>query len=183
MRKIVTLVGTRFPPHQIAQVASKIGRNLSDRGFIGRSGGAIGMDQAWMLDYNCELSEIYRPDDKCNGINVTKFENFYEAEEMVKLIIPHFEYLDFYSQWLHVRNAYQVLGRDLKTPSDFLLCYAEVRNKVVQGGTRTAVVLARKHGIPVYNLIDDEVAIKWCDKFDIKYTPESKKINDLSFLE
>ncbi|ADQ52943.1 DprA-like DNA recombination-mediator protein [Aeromonas phage PX29] len=181
MKKIATLVGTRFPPSQIAGIASKIGRNLSDKGFIGRSGGAIGMDQAWLSDYDPSLCEIYRPDDK--GINVLNFDNFFEAEEMVKRIIPHFEYLDFYSQWLHTRNAYQVLGRDLNTPSDFLLCYAPVRNKVVQGGTRTAFVLARRNGIPVYNLYDPEHLKKWCDKFQIEVEVSSNKQIDLSFLE
>ncbi|ADM79865.1 hypothetical protein phiAS5_ORF0022 [Aeromonas phage phiAS5] len=145
------------------------------------------MDYEWMRYYDPELAEIYRPDDKYpEGINVTKLENFFEAEEMVKRILPHFEYLDFYSQWLHVRNAYQVLGRDLKTPSDMVICYAEERNKIVQGGTRTAVTLAKRNGIPVFNLLHKQNMEKFCNKFginvpDIEYKLERRDLG--SFLE
>jgi len=45
-----------------------------------------------------------------------------------------------YAKKLHGRNVKQVLGDDLKTPSDFLLCWTKEGKDV--GGTRTAIVLA-----------------------------------------
>lgn len=53
---------------------------------------------------------------------------------------------------LHTRNVFQVLGKDLQTPSEFLVCYAEVdKHGIPKGGTRTAFVLAQKYNIPCFN--------------------------------
>ena len=54
---------------------------------------------------------------------------------------------------LHTRNVYQVLGLDLNTPSEFVVCYADVdKHNNVIGGTATAVNIAKEVGIPVYNI-------------------------------
>jgi len=60
----------------------------------------------------------------------------------------------------HARNVNQVLGRDLNNPKpvDFLLYWAPVdRNGEVKGGTRTAVRLAEKMNIRVF-----QVSISGC---------------------
>ncbi len=53
---------------------------------------------------------------------------------------------------LHTRNVFQVLGRDLETPSEFLVCYAPVdKDGIPKGGTRTAYLLAMDYHIPRFN--------------------------------
>lgn len=53
---------------------------------------------------------------------------------------------------LHTRNVFQVLGKDLKSPSEFLVCYATVdKQGVPKGGTRTAWMIAQKYDIPCFN--------------------------------
>jgi len=53
---------------------------------------------------------------------------------------------------LHTRNVFQVLGKDLKSPSEFLVCYAPVdKQGIPKGGTRTAWMIAQKYGIPCFN--------------------------------
>lgn len=53
---------------------------------------------------------------------------------------------------LHTRNVFQVLGKDLNNPSEFLVCYATVdKQGVPKGGTRTAWVIAQKYEIPCFN--------------------------------
>lgn len=53
---------------------------------------------------------------------------------------------------LHTRNVFQVLGRDLNSPSEFLVCYAPVdKHGIPKGGTRTAFVLAQQYDIPCFN--------------------------------
>ena len=50
-----------------------------------------------------------------------------------------------------------VLGRDLNTPSKFLVCWAETdKHGIPKGGTRTAWVLADREGVECFNLINDE---------------------------
>ena len=55
---------------------------------------------------------------------------------------------------LHTRNIYQVLGKDLNTPSKFIVCYGiPAKGSVIpKGGTRTACVLGQQHGVEIFNL-------------------------------
>lgn len=49
------------------------------------------------------------------------------------------------------RNGPQVLGLDLKTPSDAVVCWRQRR-----GGTDQALRIAQGHGIPVFNMHDPQ---------------------------
>ncbi len=99
--------------------------------------------------------------------------NYNEALNIASTIHPAWNRLGRGAKALHTRNVYQVLGLDLKTPScplcglngvqqaqpasKVLFCYAQpTKNKQgvitgVKGGTNTAVQLAMKHNIPIYN--------------------------------
>lgn len=146
------------------------------------------MDTNFLYHYDPRFTQMYRADYKPDGdhiaINVRDY-NMHEYEEIAQSLVPHYEYLDFWSRWLHARNVCQILGLDLKTPSDFVLYWAYEKNGVVRGGTRTAVNLARRCGIPTYNLYHDDVMIKWCNKIQIEpvlINPTKPVRNDLSFL-
>lgn len=52
---------------------------------------------------------------------------------------------------LHSRNPFQVLGRDLVSPSDVVLLWAPISGDSVTGGTRTAYEIAKNNAIPIYN--------------------------------
>lgn len=57
-----------------------------------------------------------------------------------------------YSEKLHIRNAFQVLGDDLQSPTDLIiLCAQPFKNKVM-GGTNTAFSIAKKYNIPHLNI-------------------------------
>jgi len=60
---------------------------------------------------------------------------------------------------LHARDCQQVLGRDLKTPSSFILCWTD-RDISWPGGTAFAINLALKRGIPVVNMIEKDWEVK-----------------------
>lgn len=99
--------------------------------------------------------------------------DYNEAFSIASTIHPAWSRLGRGAKALHARNVYQVLGLDLKTPSCplrglnevqqaqsascVLFCYAQpTKNKQgivtgVKGGTNTAVQLAMKHNIPIYN--------------------------------
>lgn len=49
-----------------------------------------------------------------------------------------------------LRNTYQVLGPDLKTHSEFVLCWTPSGRG--EGGTGQAIRIARAYHIPVYDL-------------------------------
>lgn len=179
----ITLVGSREAPAHVIKVAEQIGKAFSDRQWIARSGGAVGMDQAFLRFYDPALTEVYRPDSKHGALNALEFDNWEEAEQIVKTYVPHFEYMDFYSQWLHTRNVYQVLGRDLNAPSKMLICWARERGGIALGGTRTAVLIAKSYKVPVFNLSRPEHMTKLCEKFGIPVPYVDTGPRSLDFLE
>ena len=58
---------------------------------------------------------------------------------------------------LHTRNVYQILGSSLKSPSQFLICWAKLdKHGNIKGGTATTWNLAQKYDVPCFNLINEE---------------------------
>lgn len=175
MSLIYTGVGSRDTPDTILKLMEAISFKLTDLGYIGRSGGATGADTAFWNGFcaNHKLNkkfEMFLPWNKYNGYDVSdkficdfsKMRVWEEAKEIMESIHPNPKALSRGACALHTRNVPQVLGADLKTPSNLLICYAKPANKnnpkkdEVSGGTRTAVELAKRYKIPVYNLYFQE---------------------------
>src|SRR5690606_12268679 len=141
---------------------------LSQEGWVLRSGGAEGADTAFeegaTNSFAEHTHEIYLPwitfnnhDSMSSGAIVpNRFDNWNKATEIARSIHPAWEKLSPAAKTLHTRNCYQVLGKDLSTPSNFLICYAKPSGNSIVGGTRTAYELAKKHNIPCFNLYFDE---------------------------
>lgn len=135
-----TGVGSRDTPKEIGVIISKISSFLERKGFILRTGDAIGAD--FFFRKGIKNKEVYIAKDS------TK-----EAEEMASLIHPAWNNCNEYARKLHGRNCFQVLGRDFKSPSEFIVCWT--KNGKISGGTATAINLALKNNIPVFNLGKD----------------------------
>ena len=144
--------------NRIIEVASI----LQKTGAILRSGGADGSDQAFESCFlKEEQKEIYLP--WKNAFNNSSAFCFVgkEAMALAATIHPVFDRLKPGAQKLHARNCYQVLGWSLKNKSDILICWTkdgavcEKETTSNTGGTRTAIVLADRMGVPVFNLNKD----------------------------
>jgi len=142
-----TGVGSRKTPKDIQNLMVSIAANLAAKGYTLRSGGADGADKAF--EYGCGVGakEIYLPNMATP-----------EAMEIAAKYHGAWDKCSAYVRKLHGRNAFQVLGLDLKTPSKFLLCWTpdgcishKIRS-VRTGGTGTAISIADAYGIPVFNL-------------------------------
>lgn len=163
-----TGVGSRDTPENITDIMSDIAVYLSKFGHILRSGRAEGAD--WAFQRGAEFhaknidipqtpkTEIYVPNKRfnlsfgrLNEIDPKDLDNYADAEDICSTLHPVFDKLIGFARDAHVRNVYQVLGQDLNTPSSFLLCWAPIKNGRVTGGTATAVALANKLDIEVYN--------------------------------
>jgi len=163
MDKYYTGVGSRNTPKEIQAWESRLATELEQRGYKVRTGGAQGSDKAfeWGVG-NVFRKEVYVPWEGFNGysegpgvIVAPTLNNYHQAVEIAASIHPAWNRLTRGARALHIRNVYQVLGQDLNTPSQFLLCWAEYQGKTrtaVKGGTNTAVQLARQHHVPVINL-------------------------------
>ena len=148
--KIYTGIGSRETPDDVGELMTNIAQELEEDGFILRSGGASGADSFFERGItNPRNKEIYLPEKDFNK-NISKlFGVSNEALELASTIHPAWSKCRPYARLLHARNCYQVLGKDLRTPTDFVLCWTE--GGAIKGGTATAIKLAQKYSIPVLN--------------------------------
>lgn len=168
-----TGIGSRKTPDDIQLMMRLIAKQLTDMGWILRSGGAEGADTACydgcFLSDNVQnaLPNVYISwdgmdnhretlfNDPGKGIyNAKQYPTWDAAKEIAFGIRGSFERLGWRGIAHHTRNVFQIQGHDLVTYTRFVLCWAEPRGKrnQVRGGTATAVKLAIELGIEVINL-------------------------------
>lgn len=129
-----------------------LARKLARMGYTLRSGGADGSDTAFEEGANAMggPKEIYLPWEGFNGRSSKLYNISEEAMSLAAAIHPAWDKLKQGAKKLHARNTYQVLGPHLNQPSRWLICWTEGGKEI--GGTRTAIVLAKQHKIPIWNL-------------------------------
>lgn len=162
-----TGVGSRETPDKILEVMCDLASKLAENGWTLRSGGAQGADAAFQE--GCERAgggkEIFVPWDGFQDLSHDPDNGFYiirdhsvinKAESIVSKIHPAWDRLKRGAKALHTRNAFQVLGATLDTPSKMLVCYSEVVGSSISGGTRTAWELAKISGVACVNLFITE---------------------------
>lgn len=165
--KYYTGIGSRKTPQDILEMMMSLARVLDSQGWTLRSGGADGADDYFQKGTS-DYSNIFLP-----------WKNFNNHQGVVitdKSIIADAMYLiqqhNLHEQWesminnpkqagalkMHIRNVFQVLGEDLKTPSKMLVCWTpdgalgHNDSSKITGGTRTAIRLADTYGVPVFNV-------------------------------
>lgn len=148
MSKFYAGIGSRKTPSDILRLMKAIGRNLADKGWILRSGGAAGADYAFEQGaksvYGAK-TEIYL----ASAANQA-------ALDLAAKFHPAWDACSDYAKRLHARNCFQVLGRDLNTPSKFIICWtpdgSEGETTQATGGTGQAIRIAHHYDIPIFNL-------------------------------
>lgn len=146
-------IGSRETPESILNLMKQMGAHLAKIGVVLRSGGAEGADQAF--EEGCDsvngLKEIYLP--------WKNFQNSHsklivgppgtKAYEIAEEYHPYWANLSDGVKKLQARNSHQVLGEDLATLSNFVICYtAKGKGK---GGTGQAIRIAKAHNIPIFD--------------------------------
>lgn len=157
--RFYTGIGSRETPEDMLDAMVELAQRLMRAGYTLRSGHAPGADSAFEAGAG-GAAHIYLPWPAFNGS--TQFRQrtrpTWDAYDMAKTVHPKWNSLVGGARALHARNCHQVLGDDLKTPSEFVVCWTkdgcehEAARSRDTGGTGTAIVLASRHGIPVFNL-------------------------------
>lgn len=149
-------IGSRTTPFEIQQVMILAAQQL-EPDLILRSGGADGADTAFEMGVkNPDRKEIFIPWSGFNGRKpgpgvIRPHPNvFAEAKRVSSRYHPAWHKLSDTVRYLVARNALQVLGPDLKTPSLFVLCWTPGGKG--GGGTGQAIRIAKDHQIPVFDL-------------------------------
>lgn len=176
--KYYTGVGSRSTPKDIMQLMSSLAYKLAGEGYILRSGAAQGADTAfedgckeYWLDSSMNmcptLAQIYIPWSSFATPEeyykdwyrvLDRMPNNAKAYEIASQTHPAWNRCSRGAKALHARNVYQVLGNNLASPSQFLVCWAPVyKDGRPKGGTATAWNLAEKVGVKhLFNLYKDE---------------------------
>lgn len=156
-------IGSRKTPPRVLDFMQYLGWRLARNGYLLRSGAAAGADTAF--ETGCTRAqgqkEIWVPwsgfGDRCEPGFVPLEGHFALAQDLH----PKWHFLSAAARKLHARNVGQILGADLASPVDFVVCWTpdgcsqDSDRTAATGGTGTAIALASRHGIPVFNLQAD----------------------------
>lgn len=138
-------IGSRETPPLVLQRMTEKARELAAQGYILRSGAAEGADSAFEAGAG-DAKEIWLP---WRGFNNHSSRLLPSAEAFVLAEKYHPAWIrcSGAARKLHARNCHQVLGADLRTPVEFVLCWT--KDGKASGGTGQAIRIAQAFGIPV----------------------------------
>lgn len=152
-----TGIGARSTPPYVLNVMTQLASKLESLGYILRSGGASGADSAFENGVrSISNREIYLPSNNFNSksgqgyINSPQLPNWQQALQTVNLYHPAPDKLTSFAKSLMARNAMQVLGGTMNTPSKMVVAWTP--GGEVTGGTGQALRIAQAHKIPIRNL-------------------------------
>lgn len=88
-----------------------------------------------------------------------------ETERIASEVHPAWDRCNEWVRGMHSRNCHQILGYDLQSPVDAVICWTP--DGAVVGGTATALKLSMKASIPIFNLgtKDKESVLQSIKKF------------------
>lgn len=153
-------IGSRATPKEVMKEMTLLAKHLGRLGMVLRSGGADGADGAF--ETGCDSvsgpKEIFLPWQNFNKNSSPNFEIPELAYDISAKYHPSWVRLKTPTRRLMARNAQQVLGKDLDSPSSFVICWTpdgcahhDTRTQET-GGTGQAISIASAYNIPVYNL-------------------------------
>ena len=93
-----------------------------------------------------------------------------ETERIASEVHPAWDRCNEWARGMHSRNCHQILGYDLQSPVDAVICWTP--DGKIKGGTATSIRFSMKYDIPVFNLgVPDKESVL----NDIKNFLESRK--------
>ncbi len=149
-------IGSRETPDPILKQMVSLGKFMSSD-WILRSGGARGADSAFEI--GCTLGggekEIILPWRGFNGngsqLILPEFGAIFDrACAIAEIMHPAWRNLRSSWQRLHARNVLQIMGTDLESPVDLVICWTHKGRTL--GDTATGIRLAESLHIPVLNM-------------------------------
>ena len=157
---IITGIGSRQTPESVCKLFEEMGKEVLERGWWIRSGHSEGADYAFEIGAQ-QHCIVYLP---WSGFNKEKpvlgtSTTYPLRDEVLKIVYKHEPYAKDLSDGVKLiksRNVYQVLGVDLQSPSDVVVCWTE-EGEVV-GGTGLAIKIATANKIPVVNVGDPKTS-------------------------
>jgi hypothetical protein len=161
MDRYYTGIGSRITPIHIIDKMKNWAMMLATNEYVLRSGGADGADTAFeqgCLQSKNSQKEIFLPWKGFNKNSSPHYDIPKEAFILAEKFHPGWSRLSDGAKRLMARNIQQVCGKNLDSPSAFVICYTsdgceshKTRTRKT-GGTGQAISLAWTLDIPVFNL-------------------------------
>jgi hypothetical protein len=148
----------------------RISHRLSELNYTLLSGGADGADSKFQEGHFGKI-ELYLP--WPNFRHIKDHSVIYlpteEAYQIAESVHPVWQYLPNSQKHLMARNSHQILGKDLRSPVDFVVCWtpdgceSHSTRTSKTGGTGQAISLASINNIPVFNLFNSDALTRLAD--------------------
>jgi hypothetical protein len=166
-------IGSRKTPVSVMKVMTEIAQLLEQSGYKLYSGAAEGADSAFAWNTANKIEFIpWNGFNNCKSGVVTTSE---QAMNLAKSLHPAWGRLSQGAKKLMARNCHQILGEDLNSPVDFVLCWtpdgAETSTTINTGGTGQAIRLAIQNQIPVINMANSNWYKRLNQLTGINYIP------------
>ena len=152
-----TGIGSRSTPEDMLLYMGDVGYSCALESWTLRSGHAGGADLAFEQGaiMGKGAMEIYLPWVGFNDAprNDPRYVVPVLSQELLNIAKAHhpaWERCSQGAQKLHARNVCQILGSDLRSPADLVICWT--KGGLGQGGTGQAIRVASTYGVPVYDL-------------------------------
>lgn len=144
-------IGSRETPQEVLSEFKTLAIALAFKRLILRSGRAEGADSAFEdgCDEGHGKKEIYLPWPRFNNSTSTLIVQPGKAFEIAETYHPAWSRLPEGAKKLHARNSHQILGWELDTPADFIVCWTKGGKMI--GGTSQALRLAKDHDVVIFN--------------------------------
>lgn len=158
-------MGEQKIPKDYRNIVIEIAKELSDRGFIMRSGGSKGTETFFEKGTKFRNREIYLPwngfnEKECNSIgnylctDKLSRDLVNQAEELIAPHHSHWDKLNGTHKRLYIKQVFQLLGRNLDSPTNFVLYYGNESGGVIKNNALIGIKLAKRLMIPTFNLAD-----------------------------
>lgn len=154
--KSAVITGNENPPPAVHQALQRICPELEKRGFVIRTGGMKGMENA--VEEMARNLEVHLPWKGFDGKESKFTYTSDEAKEFAKRHQPAWDNMKPVVQTFCAKNVRLVLGKDLKSPTQLLIIWSEdgaetARERTAKTGlTGVALSIAADLHIPVFNL-------------------------------
>jgi hypothetical protein len=139
-------IGSQQTPESVLLAISALADVLGKIGWLLRSGGAQGADRAF--EEGCDNAGGHKEIWKTKHCRP-------EWEAHASLFHPAWGSCSPYVRQLHGRNSAIILGQDLATPADLVICWTLAG--LEGGGTGQGLRIARSHNIPIVNLANSSL--------------------------
>jgi hypothetical protein len=165
--KLYAGIGSRQTPLEILKIMRLVGQLMAENDWILRSGAAIGADAAFeegcdkvdgskeiflpWKEYNHHSSPLHLDGPPCKTVKE-------EAYTLAEKYHPAWDKVSGGAKRLLARNGFQVLGANLQTPVQLVVCWTPYvwHPGVNAGGTAQALRIAHDRNIPILNLKEED---------------------------